>query len=196
MADFIEASGIPICMVGLLYALPNTQLTRRLAAAGRLHPDYDRATRNLGDHCRATTNFDTLRPLAEVLLDYRRVLERVYHPLAFAGRLQKLAGMLDRSGRPRELPEGDIRRKVSSLETAHKIIGQLPEGREAFWRTFVTCAKENPAALRYIVILTAFYLHLGPFARDVIASIDARLAELDLAAAADHSEELASALHG
>jgi hypothetical protein len=28
----------------------------------------------------------------------------------------------------------------------------------------------------------AFYLHLGPFARQVIAAIDARLAELDLAA--------------
>ena len=25
-------------MVGLLYALPNTQLTRRLAKEGRLHP--------------------------------------------------------------------------------------------------------------------------------------------------------------
>lgn len=184
MADFIADSAIPVCMVGLLYALPNTQLTRRLAAAGRLHPDHERATQNLGDHCRATTNFETLRPLTEVLRDYRRILERVYEPAAFAGRLQKLAGMLDRSGRPRELPEGDIRRKVSSLEMAHRIIRELPEGREEFWRTFTMCAKENPAALRYIVILTAFYLHLGPFARDVIGSIDARLAELERAAPA------------
>ena len=37
------------------------------------------------------------------------------------------------------------------------------------------------------MILTAFYLHLGPFARDVIGSIDARLAELDLVAAAARS---------
>jgi radical SAM superfamily enzyme YgiQ (UPF0313 family) len=195
MADFIEDSAIPVCMVGLLYALPNTQLTRRLAAAGRLHSDHDRATRNLGDQCTATTNFETLRPLAEVLRDYRRVLERVYDPAAFAGRLQRLAGMLDRSGRPRELPTGDIRRKVSSLETAHKIIGQLPEGREQFWQTFVTCAKTNPAALRYIVILTAFYLYLGPFARNLIAAIDARLAELDLAAAAGRSGGVPLALH-
>jgi hypothetical protein len=33
--------------------------------------------------------------------------------------------------------------------------------------------------LRYIVILMAFYLHLGPFAQKVIATIDARLAELE-----------------
>ena len=104
--------------------------------------------------------------------------------------------MLDRSGRPRELPEGDIRRKVSSLETAHKIIGRLPEGREQFWQAFLTCAKQNPAALRYVVILTAFYLHLGPFARDLIAAIDARLAELDLSAAASRSAQVPHALHG
>ncbi|HKF61184.1 MAG TPA: radical SAM protein [Dongiaceae bacterium] len=196
MADFIADAAIPVCMVGLLYALPNTQLTRRLAAAGRLHPDHDRATRNLGDQCRPETNFDTLRPLTEVLRDYRRILERIYEPSAFAGRLQKLAAMLDRSGRPRELPQGDIRSKVSSLETAHKIIARLPEGREQFWQTFVTCAKLNPAGLRYIVILTAFYLHLGPFARDLIAAIDARLAELDLAAAAARSGRVVHALHG
>src|SRR6516165_8881675 len=41
MIEFIEDSAIPVCMVGLLYALPNTQLTRRLAHEGRLHLDHD-----------------------------------------------------------------------------------------------------------------------------------------------------------
>jgi hypothetical protein len=97
-------------MVGLLYALPNTQLTRRLAAAGRLHPGHDVAPPDIADQCSATLNFDPLRPLSEILRDYRRILECVYDPVAFAGRLSKLASLLDRSGRPRELPEGDIRR--------------------------------------------------------------------------------------
>ena len=179
MADFIEEASIPVSMVGLLYALPNTQLTRRLAAAGRLHPDHDRATPETGDHCTAVINFDTLRPMREILLDYRRVLERVYEPSAFADRLDGLASMLDRTGRPRELPKGDKRLKVASIEVVHKIMSQMPEGRERFWQTFVNCSKTNPSALRYIVILMAFYLHLGPFARKVIASIDVRLAELD-----------------
>ena len=197
MADFIEESAIPVCMVGLLYALPNTQLTRRLAATGRLHPDHDVATPEFTDQCTATLNFDTLRPLNEILRDYRRILERVYDPSAFAGRLQKLASMLDRTDRPRDLPEGDIRRKVASIEMVHKIISRLPEAREQFWQAFVQCAKSNPAALRYIVILMAFYLHLGPFARKVIASIDARLMELDLATAADDAPVAkAAALNG
>jgi hypothetical protein len=93
--------------------------------------------------------------------------------------------MLDRSGRTHELPEGDLRRKATSVEMVHKIMGRLPEGREAFWQTFVTCAKSNPAALRYVMMLMAFYLHLGPFARQVIAAIDARLAELEHGAMVD-----------
>ena len=202
MADFIEESAIPVCMVGLLYALPNTQLTRRLAAAGRLHPDHDVAAREFGDQCTATLNFDTLRPLGEILRDYRRILERIYDPSTFADRLQRLAGMLDRSDQPRDLPTGDIRRKVASIEMVHKIIDRLPDARAQFWKTFVTCAKSNPAALRYIVILMAFYLHLGPFARKVIAEIDTRLAELDLMAAdaganrgGGRSAQMSSALH-
>ncbi len=74
MIDFIEASAIPVCMIGLLYALPNTQLTRRLAREGRLHLDHDiSATTSGGDQCTAGLNFDTLRPLRD-LQDYRRIL--------------------------------------------------------------------------------------------------------------------------
>jgi hypothetical protein len=42
MIDLIEEAAIPVCMVGLLYALPNTQLTRRLEKEGRLHPHPER----------------------------------------------------------------------------------------------------------------------------------------------------------
>jgi hypothetical protein len=55
----------------------------------------------------------------------------------------------------------------------------LPEVREPFWKTFVGVAKTNPGALRYIVMLMAFYLHLGPFSKHVISEIDRRIAELD-----------------
>lgn len=182
MVEFIERSGIPVCMVGLLYALPNTQLTRRLAAAGRLHADHDVASPKLGDQCTATPNFDTLRPLSEILTDYRQILERIYDPAAFAGRLRRLALVLDRSGRPRHLPEGDRRLRVASIEMVHRILDRLPDARRQFWATFVDCAESNPAALRYVVILMALYLHLGPFARSVIAAIDVRLEELSQAA--------------
>ncbi|MGB8609718.1 MAG: hypothetical protein WCE28_32380, partial [Bradyrhizobium sp.] len=44
---------------------------------------------------------------------------------------------------------------------------------------FVEVAKTNPGALRYIVMLMALYLHLGPFSKHVISEIDRRIAELD-----------------
>jgi Domain of unknown function (DUF4070) len=56
-------------MVGLLYALPNTRLTRRLAEEGRLHVNHDIAATTGGDQCTTGLNFDTLRPLGAVLED-------------------------------------------------------------------------------------------------------------------------------
>jgi radical SAM superfamily enzyme YgiQ (UPF0313 family) len=175
MADFIELAAIPVAMVGLLYAIPNTQLTRRLAQEGRLHPNHDVAPISGGDQCTAGLNFEPLRPLSAVLGDYKRVLERIYEPEAYAARLQRLASLLDRSKARRDLPTGDLHGKVGSLDLLHRIVTTLPEAREPFWRVFLTCARENPRAARIIVSLMALYLHLGPFSRRVIAEIDRRI---------------------
>ena len=66
-----------------------------------------------------------------------------------------------------------------AASTAYKIMRALPEVREPFWKTFVEVAKTNPGALRYIVMLMALYMHLGPFSKHVISEIDRRIAELD-----------------
>jgi hypothetical protein len=176
LAHFIELSAIPVAMVGLLYALPNTQLTRRLAKAGRLHANHDVAATTGGDQCTTGLNFDTLRPLRAVLEDYKRVLHEIYRPEAYAGRLQQLASLLDRSASHRSVPTGDLRGKIGAMELVHRIVVALPEAREPFWRVFITCARETPNATRIIVGLMALYLHLGPFSRRVIAEIDRRIA--------------------
>jgi radical SAM superfamily enzyme YgiQ (UPF0313 family) len=182
MADFIEASAIPVCMVGLLYALPNTQLTRRLEKEGRLHDGHDvMAEGQSGDQCTLGINFEPKRPMRDVLTDYKQILERVYDPAAYAGRLNRLAALLDRSGRREEPPENNVHGRLASIETVHRIINAVPGTREVFWQTFVNCAKSNPAALRYIVMLMAMYMHLGPFSRRVIAEIDRRIADEDAA---------------
>ena len=68
MIDFIEETNIPVCMVGLLYALPGTQLTRRLAKEGRLHNGHDlMKVEQAGDQCTLGCNFDTKRPLRDIL---------------------------------------------------------------------------------------------------------------------------------
>ena len=131
-----------------------------------------------GDQCTLGCNFDTKRPLRDILTDYKIVLANVFNPVAYAGRLSRLSAMLDRSERPKQLADGDIR-KNHGLDVLHHVINRLPEAREPFWRTFVEVAKKNPGALRQIVTMMAIYLHLGPFSKHVIKEIDRRIAEID-----------------
>lgn len=85
IVQMIEDSAIPVAMAGLLYALPNTQLTRRLEKEGRLNPAHDVVNSGglQGDQCMAGLNFDTLRPRRDALFDYCKVVEQAYAPAAY-----------------------------------------------------------------------------------------------------------------
>ena len=178
MIRLIEEAAIPVCMVGLLYALPNTQLTRRLTKEGRLHPVPDSYLPGSADQCTQGLNFDTLRPREQILNDYKRVLEAVYEPAAYAGRLERLTALLDNSHRKRSTKATNSRRGKSA-DMLNRIITNLPQPREIFWPTFTRCVSSNPASARWIVALTALYLHLGPFSRYVIGQIEEKIADLD-----------------
>ncbi len=62
-----------------------------------------------------------------------------------------------------------------------QIVNSLPGAQDQFRKILVQCATTNPNSLRTIVTLMAFYLHLGPFSRQVIEQIDHRSAELEVA---------------
>jgi radical SAM superfamily enzyme YgiQ (UPF0313 family) len=175
MVELIEDAAIPVCMVGLLYALPNTGLTRRLEKEGRLHPAPDSYPPGAADQCMQGLNFDTLRPRQEILLDYKRILEQVYDPAAFAGRLERLSTLLDNSKRKRRTSASNSRRSFSASDMLHRIVGNLPEPREIFWAAFRQCVSNNPQSARWIVALIALYLHLGPFSRYVIDQIEQKI---------------------
>jgi len=172
MIDVIEEAAIPVCMVGLLYALPHTQLGRRLEKEGRLFPHPERKDLKTADQCTMGLNFKTLRPRHEVLADYARVLQRIYDPPAYAGRLRRLAKMLNHSGRKQQTRAAHARRRHGSLEMLHRIMTNLPEPRDVFRRTLSQCMSDNPESIRWVVALMALYLHVGPFSRDVIARIE------------------------
>jgi radical SAM superfamily enzyme YgiQ (UPF0313 family) len=179
MIELIQESAIPIAMVGLLYALPNTQLTRRLTKEGRLYEGYDSSQEGAGDQCVVGVNYEPKRPRIDILRDYKRVLQEIYDPEAFCVRLERLASLLDCSGRRKELPEGDIRRRMSTARMVHDLLSRLPEGRERFWKTFTTCMSSNPQSVRAIVTLMAFYLHVGPYSRSVIKQIERQIDDLE-----------------
>jgi radical SAM superfamily enzyme YgiQ (UPF0313 family) len=175
MIELIEEASIPVCMVGLLYALPNTQLGRRLEKEGRIFPHPERQDLKTADQCTLGLNFKTLRPRQQVFADYAHILERIYDPVAFAGRLQRLATMLDNSGRKQQMRAEHSRRKLGSLQILHRIMTNLPEPREVFRRALTECVESNPASTRWIVAQMALYLHVGPYSRDVIARLEAMI---------------------
>ena len=180
MIELIEEAAIPVCMVGLLYALPNTQLTRRLEKEGRLHPAPDVHQGVAGDQCIEGLNFDTLRPRQEILADYKAILEKVYDPAAYAGRVMRLTKMLKRPENARQSSASGARRNIGSSEMIYRIVANLPEPRDIFRPTFSACVSSNPRAARWIVGLIALYLHLGPFSRVVIGKLAERMEEIAL----------------
>ena len=101
---------------------------------------------------------------------------------AFAGRLQRLATLLDNSGRKQPTRPQHSRRGLGRLEMLHRVISNLPEPRDLFRRTLTECFASNPESTSRIVLLMALYLDVGPFSRDVIARTESMIAALEPAA--------------
>jgi radical SAM superfamily enzyme YgiQ (UPF0313 family) len=192
MIACIEATAIPMCMVGRLYALPGTQLTRRLAREGRLYPaSYTTrraAEEEAGDQCTSGLNFFTARPRRAVLLDYRAVLERVYRPAAYYARVRTVARMLDRPIVDRSAGEDPPQPRLFGIPVrdlarlwrlVRRMAVQQPGALWYFGRAFYECARNNPRSLESVVLLAAFFLHLGPFSRFVISALDRQIAQID-----------------
>jgi radical SAM superfamily enzyme YgiQ (UPF0313 family) len=177
MVDCIEATSIPVCMVGLLTALPNTQLTRRLQKEGRLLP---MSADNKGDQCTAGLNFVTLRPRRDVLADYRAVLKNIYQPDAYFERVRTVGRALNCPSHAQMFSFKELRRDLAVVfRLMWRMTVQRPELRRHFWRTFIDCARNNIGALEYVIQMMAFYLHLGTFAKFLINDLDRQIEIID-----------------
>jgi radical SAM superfamily enzyme YgiQ (UPF0313 family) len=171
MVALIEDAALPVCMVALLSALPNTQLTRRLAKEGRLHREYEiMHFSNLS----FTLNFETRRPAIEVMRDCQAVIRQIYDAPSYFGRVRRLARTLNCHGRRTRTP---IRRDLyeASRLVRHAMIRNTSMRTEV-WKTVVDCLWHNPRSLRAVLKLSLVYLHLGPFSRHAVNVLDQRIA--------------------
>jgi radical SAM superfamily enzyme YgiQ (UPF0313 family) len=82
MVEFIQKSGIPIAMVGLLQAMPGTQLFRRLWNEGRI------LSPGGGDNTDDKLNFLPRMDAAKLVEGYRSVLKRIYSCEAYYERVK------------------------------------------------------------------------------------------------------------
>jgi radical SAM superfamily enzyme YgiQ (UPF0313 family) len=169
--DCIEATGIPVNMAGLLFALPTTQLTRRLAAAGRLHENFDVAPEGVGDQCTAGLNFDPCRPRLEILKDYLKVVETIYTPESYFGRVLRVGQVLDSSQRRFRPGLGQWWKELKGFMRMSAKLGLRKETRRFFWGTMLRALWRNPKSIRYTGSLMALYLHFGEFSKYVAEKI-------------------------
>ena len=177
MIELIEEAAIPVSMVGLLYALPNTQLTRRLAKEGRLHDGHDAGEAG-GDQCTQGLNFDTQRPRHEVLEDYRAVVDHIYRPERFFARVKEVCDRLDMSGVNGSLHLARIRHEAAVfIRLLWNVSWQRPDMRRHIWGLLLHIIRNNPRAIGAALYNAALYAHLGRFSRFIVDDISSQIAQ-------------------
>ncbi len=180
MGDTIDATAIPIAVLGLLTALPNTQLSRRLTREGRTIEGWAQSPEGSGDQCTAGLNFHTLRPRRDVLDDYKAVLERINAPEAFFDRLTRVTAALRR---PRLDVRFNARHWARNLRvfgrTALEITLHRPALRWPFWRFLAFALARNPRAVEFVLMNVVMFLHVGRFSRFVVDDMERRIAAID-----------------
>ncbi len=135
---FIQNSPIPLAMVGILSALPGSQLWRRLEREGRLIEDW--SGENFG-----RANFRTIMPEKVLLNGYKKLLADVYDPDAYYARCLRVLELWP-SKRPSRFrfPIG------YALGTLLRTIwrqGVRAPYRGAFWRFVATALWRVPRLL-------------------------------------------------
>jgi radical SAM superfamily enzyme YgiQ (UPF0313 family) len=123
---FIREAAIPLSMVGLLNALPNTQLWRRLQAEGRLLKE------TLGNNTIADLNFIPRMGTQALLEGYQSILQTIYSPREYFERASTFLSQLGKGSRP-PLVFSDL------LAFGRSLLGQglLSNYRQEYWKFLV-----------------------------------------------------------
>jgi radical SAM superfamily enzyme YgiQ (UPF0313 family) len=166
-AEFISSLPIARAMVGILSALPGTQLWRRLEKEGRLAADptgdqFDRP------------NFRTVLPEDRLVAGYRRLLATLYSEESYFARCARVL---------RETPSRTLALRKGSpaaLLRALWRIGVLGERRRFFWRLLRQALDLGGLpALAKAVTLSVLGEHLVRYTREeVLPRLDASLREI------------------
>lgn len=149
--QFIRESAIPLAMVGLLTALPETQLWRRLEREGRLLAE------STGNNTDCTLNFVPRMDAARLVEGYKRVLRAIYEPAAYYQRaLDCLERVVQRT------PEVRRSNVISDLTVLARIVitlGLRDHERKEFWRYLRCVCTEHREKFAQGVTLAAMGYH-------------------------------------
>jgi len=174
----IADSGIPMAMVGTLYALPDTRLAKRLKAEGRLFQDDSRISALEIDQMTSGLNFQTTRPRHEILRDYISILERIYDPVNYYRRLTFLALHLEPNHQYNPGALKKLRLAGSFLRLCRKA-GFNKQTGLLYWKLLSTLLLKNPGAVEPVIGFAAMYIHLAKHARFIIELTNAKIKDIE-----------------
>lgn len=159
MVDCIQDSGICMAMVGLLTALPNTQLTRRLEKEGRLlTKGIQVSNKEQIDQTTSGLNFETDRPRQKILSDYLKIIETVYAPDKYYERIAATARNLNPSGKYRP-GAGKILNMAKAFTRLCFRAGLASTYGWRYWKLMAAVLFRRPRSIEAAVNLAAMYLH-------------------------------------
>ncbi|MFP4144932.1 MAG: B12-binding domain-containing radical SAM protein [Phycisphaeraceae bacterium] len=123
--DFIQSSGVVTAMVGLLQAIPGTTLHSRMQEEGRLIGQIT------GDNVDGTTNIQTRMPPEVLQEGYRRVMNQLYAPRAYARRVRTF---LRDYRMPRSSGDGVTIRQLAVFARSIVYLGIFSRERLDYWK--------------------------------------------------------------
>ena len=170
----IEDHDLTISMVGMLVALPNTQLWRRLQREGRLigfdgylktshdtvHVDARTSVFEINDQTVTGLNFVTTRDRHEVLNEFRNIVSSVYQPEAYLRRAyrQAIHGRLW----PIHIPRlWELKRDLRGLGVLMKTMLADPNLRWIFLKYLIKLIFRGPNALDIYLRLAGMFPHFA-----------------------------------
>jgi radical SAM superfamily enzyme YgiQ (UPF0313 family) len=159
--NFIRESAIPLAMVGLLTALPDTQLWRRLKKEGRLLKESG------GNNVvtEAALNFVPRMDTTRLLEGYKRILSTIYSPAEYYQRALDCLSHLTQGPEPRKS------RLTSDLAAFARVavsLGVLDGARMEFWRYMKRTLTSHRQNFAHAVTLAAMGYHFRKLTRSYV----------------------------
>ncbi|MFZ1699495.1 MAG: B12-binding domain-containing radical SAM protein [Pyrinomonadaceae bacterium] len=152
--NFIRKSAIPLAMVGLLTALPDTQLWKRLEREGRL------VHNSSGNNTDCTLNFVPKMDREYLVNNYKLLLKKIYSPPEFYQRaLDSLARVTASAVDFRQANLGNVVGIFNSLTRIVVRLGVRDSERRRFWKYLFRVIRDYPGSFGNGIALAAMGYH-------------------------------------
>lgn len=158
--EFIRESAIPLAMVGLLNALPGTQLWRRLQTAGRL------LSMSTGDNTSCSLNFVPKMDPARLIEGYKKVLRSIYNSHDY---YQRALDSLSRVATVEMPRHRSIAGGIAAFARIAYRLGVADADRVEFWRYFARVITRHRARFSEALTLAAMGYHFRKLTESVTA---------------------------